>query len=502
MTGRVHIILLMIAAGTIVSCSGNINRKFAELDREIERADSYMESFRHRADSLENTLAEDLSDSLKWEVCYDLFSSFIHLNLDSTVRYCDDLERYASNEDLKARTIACKLNCLRLSGRTAEMDAMKDEVDASKVSPDFLSEYYFHIQRAFDKVYDSLAVKYIHEFISCPQVSATMKARMRGLLCIRGGDVEGTLTQFRIVYDNATTYHMKAMASFNLSRAYSKLKDEKNAIYWMTEAAINDIKVPCKEYASLPELSMMLIQTNHYRLASTYLNISMKDAIGGQWNSNVFNYAEGQISIADAMRHSSNVMIRLIALLTLLVVVILLMYIGVVRQKRELHRINGIIRDMNARLTDEGNIREAYLFQYMALAVEYLDKQESYRHDLRKAMKEEGMDAVKAMLRAPGRRDVYKEFYEKFDTTFLKLYPDFISKVNLLLQEEARFKEGVPFCTDLRILATIRLGFRESGQIAAFLNVPATSIYTRRSAIRRSAVCTREEFEEKVRQII
>lgn len=114
MTGRVHIILLMIAAGTIVSCSGNINRKFAELDREIERADSYMESFRHREDSLENTLAEDLSDSLKWEICYDLFSSFIHLNLDSTVRYCGELERYASNEDLKARTLACKLNCLRL----------------------------------------------------------------------------------------------------------------------------------------------------------------------------------------------------------------------------------------------------------------------------------------------------------------------------------------------------------------------------------------------------
>lgn len=495
-------IILTLAALSLVSCHGNINRKFAELDRELKRTEIYMEEFRHRADSLEQGLSGNIPDSSKWALCYELFSSFIHVNLDSTMRYCDELERYASNNDLKTRTVACRLNCLRLSGAIAEMSALTGRIDASEVSADFLSDYYFLLQRAFDKVYDSLAVKYIHESIACPSVSPTMKARMKGLLCIRSKDVEGTLEQFRIVYDNAGTYHMKAMASFNLSRAYSKINDKENAIYWMTEAAINDIKVPCKEYASLPELSLMLIQTNHYRLASTYLNISMKDAIVGQWNSNVFNYAEGQISIANALKHSSNVMIGFIVSLALLVVVAVLMYLGVLRQKRELHRVNGVIREMNARLADEGNIREAYLFKYMALAVEYLGKQESYRHDLRKVMKEDGMDAVKAMLRAPGRRDAYKEFYEKFDTTFLNLYPDFISKVNLLLQEDARFGDGLPFCTDLRILATLRLGFRESGQIAAFLNVPATSIYTRRSAIRRSAICPREEFEERVRQII
>ena len=495
--------LFLIAAVLLsASCNRSVNQKFAELDRDLKRADIYMESFRHRADSLEHEITESLPDSLKWNLCYDLFSSFIHINLDSTLYYCNKLERYASNEDLAARTVACRLNCLRLSGKIKDMASLAEEIDVSKVSPGFLSDYYFHLQRAFDRVYDSLAVKYIHESISNPNVSQMMKARMRGLLCIRAKDIEGTLEQFRIVYDNADTYHMKAMASFNLSRAYQKVNDEDNAIYWMTEAAINDIKAPCKEYASLPELSMMLIQTNRYRRASSYLNISMKDAIGGQWNKNVFNYAEGQISIANSMRHSANVMIVCIVLLIMFLVVIWLMYVGVFRQKRELHRINGIISEMNNRLTDEGTIKEAYLFRYMALAVEYLGKLESYRHDLRQAMKEGGMDAVKAMLRAPEQRNVYKEFYEKFDTTFQKIYPDFVPKVNLLLKEEARFREGIPFCTDLRILATIRLGFHESRQIAAFLNVPATSIYTRRSAIRRSAICKKEEFEGKVRQII
>lgn len=138
----------------------------------------------------------------------------------------------------------------------------------------------------------------------------------------------------------------------------------------------------------------------------------------------------------------------------------------------------------------------------MGLAVEYLGKEEAYRHDLRKALKEEGVDGVKAMLRAPGQRNLYRDFYEKFDITFQKLYPDFVSKVNLLLKEEARFSDVVPFCTDLRILATLRLGFRESKQIAAFLNVPVTSVYSRRSAMRRSAACDRDEFEGKVCEII
>lgn len=497
---RINTVLLLLPL-LLISCRPSLDRKFSELDRELKRADAYMSDFRHRADSLEGELRLDAPDSVKWGICYELFSSFLHISLDSANVYCADLERYAVNDDLRMRTAACRLNCLRLSGDIVEMGDVQG-LDASKVAPEFCSDWYFLLQRAYDKVYDSLAVHYMNEAIASEDVDPAMKARMRGLICIRARDNEGTVRQFHEVYGLSESCHMKAMASFNLSRAYSRMGDTDKAIFWMAEAAVNDIKVPCKEYASLSELSLMLIRGGDYRRASTYLNISMRDAIGGQWNSNVFNYAEGQIAIANALRHSADVMTVFIVLLVLLVLGMLFMYMRVLRQKRELHRVNGLIREMNVRLTDEGKIKEAYLFKYMGLAVEYLGKEEAYRHDLRKALKEEGVDGVKAMLRAPGQRNLYRDFYEKFDITFQKLYPDFVSKVNLLLKEEARFSDAVPFCTDLRILATLRLGFRESKQIAAFLNVPVTSIYSRRSAMRRSAACDRDEFEEKVREII
>lgn len=498
---RINIVLLLLPL-LLVSCHPVLDRKFSELDRELKKSGSYMSDFRHRADSLESILSSgSLGDSSKWELCYLLYSSFTHINLDSTARYCSELERYACDDDLRMRTEACRLNCLRLSGDIEEMGKVQG-LDAMKVAPEFLSDWYFLLQRSYDKVYDSLAVHYMNEAISSDAVSFAMKARMRGLICVRTRDNEGTVKQFQKVYELSETYHMKAMAAFNLARAYSRMGDDDSAAFWMAEAAINDIKVPCKEYASLSELSLMLIRSGHYRRASSYLNTSMRDAIGGQWNSNVFNYAEGQIAVANALKHSTDVMSVFIALLVLLVLGMLFMYMRVLRQKQELHRVNGLIREMNVRLADEGKIKEAYLFKYMGLAVEYLGKEEAYRHDLRTALKEEGVDGVKAMLRAPEKRNVYRDFYEKFDITFRKLYPDFVSKVNLLLKEDARFSEELPFCTDLRILATLRLGFRESKQIAAFLNVPVTSVYSRRSAMRRSAACDRDEFEEKVREII
>lgn len=358
----INIVLLLLPL-LLVSCHPALDRKFSELDRELKKSGSYMADFRHRADSLENILRSgSLGYSSKWELCYEMYSSFTHISLDSTARYCSELERYACDDDLRMRTEACRLNCLRLSGDIGKMGEMQG-LDASKVAPEFRSDWYFLVQRAYDNVYDSLAVHYMNEAIASEDVAPAMKARMRGLICVRTRDNEGTVKQFRKVYELSETYHMKAMAAFNLSRAYLRMGDDDNAMFWMAEAAVNDIKVPCKEYASLSELSLMLIRGGHYRRASSYLNTSMRDAIGGQWNSNVFNYAEGQIAVANALKRSTDVMSVFIVLLVLLVLGMLFMYMGVLRQKRELHRVNGLIREMNVRLTDEGKIKEAYLCQ-------------------------------------------------------------------------------------------------------------------------------------------
>jgi hypothetical protein len=61
-----------------------------------------------------------------------------------------------------------------------------------------------------------------------------------------------------------------------------------------------------------------------------------------------------------------------------------------------------------------------------------------------------------------------KEFYTNFDKTFLLLFPDFINEFEELLidTELTQLKDGELLNTELRIVALIRLGIKDSAKIA------------------------------------
>ncbi|MBP5397996.1 MAG: hypothetical protein J6Y32_05165 [Bacteroidales bacterium] len=90
--------------------------------------------------------------------------------------------------------------------------------------------------------------------------------------------------------------------------------------------------------------------------------------------------------------------------------------------------------------------------------------------------------------------------YEKFDQTFLGLFPDFKEKLNALLREDERIGEKLRhghLSNELRIFALIRLGVNEPARIA-FLRKSPTTIYNYRVKLRNAAL-DRAHFEEQVR---
>lgn len=103
-----------------------------------------------------------------------------------------------------------------------------------------------------------------------------------------------------------------------------------------------------------------------------------------------------------------------------------------------------------------------------------------------------------------GGRYPEKEFNSIFDRHFLAAFPDFTTKVNSLLREDARFDtsssdKSLP--TEIRILAMLRLGIESSQQISAFLRCSVSTVYTYRAKLRNQALCPKEEFETRVKSI-
>ena len=96
-----------------------------------------------------------------------------------------------------------------------------------------------------------------------------------------------------------------------------------------------------------------------------------------------------------------------------------------------------------------------------------------------------------------------KELFDNFDSVFLHLFPNFVDDFNSLLKEEYRIKlsDRSKLTTDLRIFALIRLGIDESSRIAEFLRYSPNSIYNYRARIKKNAICGRDDFEKKVKEI-
>ena len=242
----------------------------------------------------------------------------------------------------------------------------------------------------------------------------------------------------------------------------------------------------------------------------------MTDAIAAGFNTRLINAGISQMIITDAMREEEkrrveSLLVVLACILVLFVLTFVLLfnnnrYIGRLnRIKNQLLEMNSRLKEANSNLELANRIKDSYVFSYMELSIGYLRKLEDTRREVKSIAKNGGLDAVLKFLRSPSYiYDEYKQYYKVFDEAFLGIFPDFIEKVNSLLVEEARFQipDEPVLCTELRLLAAIRLGVKESGKIATFLNCSPTTVYTYRTRLKRSAICPKEKFEDLLYSII
>jgi hypothetical protein len=154
-------------------------------------------------------------------------------------------------------------------------------------------------------------------------------------------------------------------------------------------------------------------------------------------------------------------------------------------------------------LQETNQVKEMYLGRYLNMCSEYIDGLEKYRTSLRKAVKD-GEDPMTALKSKEFMEKALNDFYNQFDATFLDLFPDFISQLNELLQEDKKVsyhsKERL-LTTELRVLALIRLGVDDSVKIASFLRRSVSTVYNYRVKMRNASVCDREDFENRIMDI-
>lgn len=523
----------------------NLEQLLRELDRTIENKDIYEASKKNLIANIKNLLKQSKTEEQRYNIYSSLYNEYVNYNLDSAMLCANrkfEIANHLGNQDFIDQSKLDLGNIYIISGMYHETLELVRSINRNKLSHDQLPRYYHVYRTVYGEMLSTCASPEKRV-----QYAALVDSYRDSLLTTLGkndisylfvltdgmnekGNYRQALKLLNKKYEErSTTVHEKAMLAYSISVAYLGLGKREEAKRFMAMSAINDIQTPVKEYKSLQELAFLLYQEGEIDRAYNYINCSINDALESNARKNMPVITKLLPIISQAysnkMKSRDRQQSILLLFISILVLSLVVAMFFVNRQKKrllmakaeqskandelsklndELVEANSKLLEINQKLLESNDIKEAYIGQYMDLCSAYIDGVEKYRSNLNKIARAEGpSELVKAIKSSTYVEDELKEFYAKFDATFLHIFPNFVEQFNSLIEESERFipKQGRLLNTELRIFALIRLGINDSVKISVFLRHSVSTIYNYRVKMRNAALNDRDDFENQVMKI-
>lgn len=327
----------------------------------------------------------------------------------------------------------------------------------------------------------------------------------------------------RVLKYHPNSSRVYAMASFALACLLRSQGDMDGYERYLTESAIGDILNCTKENSALQSLAVYLFNKSPDNLvrAERYIKVSMEDAMFYNNRLRVLEVSHNLPAIfgayqrtIDERNRSQKVALWLVSLSFLALVC---STVFIFRQnhllslrRRELtdgnsklQELNSRLAVLNERLVDTNRRRENLAKLYIDLCARYIDRLSRTHTLVKRKIKANQVGDLLSMLSSSRlSEEDAATFLNHFDKAFLDLYPTFVDELNGLLSPDAAplaMKNG-RMSTELRIFALIRLGVKESSEIAALLFYSPQTIYNYRSSVKSRAL-NKESFEDDVAQL-
>ncbi len=523
------ILLLIFPFMCVYADESSLDAILKELDWAVKNKESYSASKEKEIADLKNRLSRSNSVGEQYDLCDQLFTSYLHYQADSALYYVDCKQHYFPELKDGQRVEELLINRAEVMGVMGMYNEAADllkRIDPNKLDQELLG-YYYRTMRAYygwmaDYVtYPEVKNEYLlkthlyRDSIMLTMPSGLDRDIVEAEKTLLDGDADKAERMLNEMLMKNPDARQQAYINYTLSETYGEKGDFENQMEKLAKTALLDLKSATKEYASLQKLAYLLYDKGDVDRAYQYLNCSMEDAVACNARLRFIEVAEFFPIIDKAykvkeQRGKTTVMIMLacVSLLSIfLIVAVFYLYRWMKKlsiMRRNLKQANNQLKLTNEELEQTGKIKEVYIARYLERCVSYLDKLEQYRRSLAKlAMASRIDDLFNAIKSEQFIRDERKTFYHEFDKSFLDLFPNFIESFNELLQEDGRIypKSGELLTTELRIFALIRLGVTDSAQIAHFLSYSLATIYNYRSKIRNRALGDKDLFEENVMKL-
>ncbi|MGM9840715.1 MAG: DUF6377 domain-containing protein [Candidatus Limisoma sp.] len=538
MTRRIILILFAYVACVASVCADD--SMLEQLDRCLANRQIYADKKEHRLDSIRKAIYKTAVDAERLKLYEQMYQEYYTYRYDSAMTYIQRglaLARQVGDKRSENLFAIHKSLLYATSGLYSEaeqnlLEVSKQDLDSELLCELYTTLYWTYLYRAdyssgseFADFYVEKKKQALAEAIRHCEKSTTyykyLLAEYEYLITDNGNKAREYYLE---VIDSVTVdTRLYASATYCVARYYRENGDAQNYLKWLILSAISDVQCPLKENFAMQELAMYLFENNPEEIdrAMRYINCSMDDAQFYNNRLRIIEISKKMPSIVQAYeqkmdRQHLHIFIALVALALLSVGIMLLLFdikrknTILHRQKKELNEQheavktkNEQLQEMNSRLLNTNRIRENYLRLFMDLCAIYIEKIDSYKTLVKRKIKaNQTSDLVKIIGSLKLSEEDAAAFFRRFDKAFMELYPDFVDEFNTLLRPDEKISLNIDgsLPTELRIYALVRLGIKESSEIAKLLFYSPQTIYNYRTTVKNKAI-RKDTFDNDVQRL-
>ncbi|MCS6823398.1 MAG: helix-turn-helix transcriptional regulator [Cytophagaceae bacterium] len=503
------------------------------LDSLLEQKNNLTSKKWNKIESLNQQLWESEQKkeiTYQYQICSELSEEYKSFQYDSAFKYTKRMLSlgYILNDPKKINEAKINISFILLSsGMFKEALDTLITIDSMMLSKEARIRFYkvfartyfdladFSQDQFYTQVYSKKGDKYLRYAISICDKNTAEYFFLKAWEYMRIRNIREAINTYeKLLNQFVLTEHEKAIVASSLSFMHRLDNNMEKTKEYLAKAAMCDVRASIRETVALRDLAELLFREKNYETAYRYIKIAQEDAsfYGAKFRkvqiANILPVIESaHMNEVEAKRKQLTVYSLLATLVALLIIgltiVIYMQNRKLVAARAELLHSHNELKKLNTQLLDSNKIKDEYIGHFFKTISEYIDKIEKFKNSVDRKIAQRNLDHIRDIVNRINLKNERDELYKNFDKIFLKIFPNFVSKINSLLKDEDRYviNENDSLPPEIRIYALIRLGITDNEKIAQFLGYSVNTIYTYKTRVKNKANIPNDQLESVIMEI-
>ena len=539
--------ILFLLLPTTLSAGSKTQQLRQKLDNLLEQRNALIDNKNKDINRLKKNLTTSENTLKRLQTYEQLFEEYYVFQFDSAMTYLNEgikLAKETQNTYYYNSNTISKAELLSIGGLYSEAIHEIEQVDTTGLDKAQHFEYYFSLFRIHtywadfcnDKTYTPTHRLKAQEYLKkampfCDETDKTYEYYLGEYAVFVLNNPQAARAHYiKAIKQLPQNSRFYAMSCFALSGSYGNEGNTKKQEEFLLLSSIADIENCTMENFALQNLAMYIFEHNkdELDLAQQYIQTALEDAHFYNNRLRIIEISSKLPVIVSSYQQTLNqrnkVQMTAIIAISLLLLFLLSAVFYIVKQTKRLSlqqqelqknnnqlselntqqkELNTQLHDLNALLVDTNRKRERLAKLYIDLCAKYIARLKKQQTLVKRKIKANQITELLSQLSSERlSEEDAATFLSRFDKAFLDLYPDFTEELNSLLLPEGQIqnKSTDELTTEQRIMALIRLGVKESAEIADLLFYSPQTIYNYRSVLKGKAI-NKETFEEEVMKL-